>query len=49
MLFQGWSSAKGGWGGTLRLLADAFGMQLDEIREEHERLPAPDDRSGGRQ
>ena len=23
------------------LLADALGMQLDEIREEHERLPAP--------
>jgi len=33
---------KGGWGGTLQLLADAFGMQLDEIREEHERLPAPE-------
>lgn len=33
---------KGGWGGMVLLLADAFGMKLDEIREEHERLPAPE-------
>jgi 4-hydroxy-tetrahydrodipicolinate reductase len=33
---------RGGWGGMVQLLADAFGMRLDEIREEHERLPAPD-------
>jgi 4-hydroxy-tetrahydrodipicolinate reductase len=33
---------RGGWGGMVLLLADAFGMQLDEIREEHERLPAPE-------
>lgn len=34
---------RGGWGGMVQLLADAFGMQLDEIREAHERLPAPED------
>ncbi len=33
---------KGGWGGMVVMLADAFGMDLDEIREEHERLPAPE-------
>jgi hypothetical protein len=33
---------KGGWGGMVLLLADAFGLKLDEIREEHERLPAPE-------
>jgi len=33
---------KGGWGPMVVMLADAFGMRLDEIREEHERLPAPD-------
>jgi 4-hydroxy-tetrahydrodipicolinate reductase len=33
---------KGGWGGMVHLLADALGMKLDEIREEHERLPAPE-------
>ena len=31
---------KGGWGGIVRLVADALGLRLDEIREEHERLPA---------
>lgn len=31
---------KGGWGGMVLMLADAFGIRLDEIREEHERLPA---------
>jgi 4-hydroxy-tetrahydrodipicolinate reductase len=33
---------KGGWGPMVVMLADAFGMHLDEIREEHERLPAPE-------
>jgi len=33
---------KGGWGGMVLLVADALGMRLDEIREEHERLPAPE-------
>jgi 4-hydroxy-tetrahydrodipicolinate reductase len=33
---------RGGWGGMLLLLADALGVGLDEIREEHERLPAPE-------
>ncbi|MFZ1862850.1 MAG: hypothetical protein WAU39_01395 [Polyangiales bacterium] len=27
------------WGGTLRLLAEGLGLQLDEIREVHERRP----------
>ncbi len=29
-----------GWGGTLRLLAEGLGLELDEIRELHERRPA---------
>jgi hypothetical protein len=33
---------KGGWGGMVLLVADALGIELDEIREEHERLPAPE-------
>jgi 4-hydroxy-tetrahydrodipicolinate reductase len=33
---------KGGWGGMVLMIADALGMRLDEIREEHERLPAPE-------
>lgn len=33
---------KGGWGGMVLMLADALGVRLDEIREEHERLPAPE-------
>ncbi|MFA9411416.1 MAG: hypothetical protein ACERK0_09145, partial [Deltaproteobacteria bacterium] len=28
------------WGGTLRLLAEGVGLELDEIREVHERRPA---------
>lgn len=32
----------GGWGGMVQLLADAFGMKIEEIREAHERLPAPE-------
>jgi 4-hydroxy-tetrahydrodipicolinate reductase len=31
-----------GWGGMVRLLADALGWELDEIREEHERVAAPE-------
>jgi 4-hydroxy-tetrahydrodipicolinate reductase len=31
---------KGGWGGMVVMLANALGVDLDEIREEHERLPA---------
>lgn len=31
---------KGGWGCMILMLADALGVSLDEIREEHERLPA---------
>jgi 4-hydroxy-tetrahydrodipicolinate reductase len=30
----------GGWGGMVHLLADALGWKVDELREEHERLPA---------
>lgn len=33
---------KGGWGCMVLMVADALGMKLDEIREEHERLPAPE-------
>jgi 4-hydroxy-tetrahydrodipicolinate reductase len=33
---------RGGWGGMVLLVADALGLRLDEIREEHERLPAPE-------
>jgi hypothetical protein len=33
---------KGGWGCMVLMLADALGVSLEEIREEHERLPAPD-------
>jgi len=33
---------KGGWGGMVLMIADAMGLSLDEIREEHERLPAPE-------
>ncbi len=29
-----------GWGGTVRLLADGLGLELDEIREVYERRPA---------
>ena len=28
------------WGGTLRLLAEGLGVEIEEIREVHERLPA---------
>jgi len=33
---------KGGWGCMVLMVADALGLHLDEIREEHERLPAPE-------
>jgi 4-hydroxy-tetrahydrodipicolinate reductase len=33
---------KGGWGCMVLMLAEALGVHLDEIREVHERLPAPD-------
>jgi len=29
-----------GWGGTIRLLAEGLGLELEEIREVHERRPA---------
>jgi 4-hydroxy-tetrahydrodipicolinate reductase len=29
-----------GWGGTIRVLAEGLGVELDEIREVHERRPA---------
>lgn len=32
----------GGWGGMIHMVADALGWKVDELREEHERLPAPD-------
>ncbi len=32
----------GGWGGMVHLVADALGWRVDELREEHERLPAPE-------
>ncbi len=33
---------RGGWGCMLHLVADALGVKLDEIRELHERRPAPE-------
>jgi 4-hydroxy-tetrahydrodipicolinate reductase len=30
------------WGGTVNLLAEGLGVELDEIRETHERVPAPE-------
>ncbi|HEY8123775.1 MAG TPA: hypothetical protein VII78_20820 [Myxococcota bacterium] len=33
---------RGGWGCMVLMAADALGVRLDEIREEHERLPAPE-------
>jgi 4-hydroxy-tetrahydrodipicolinate reductase len=32
----------GGWGGMVHLVADALGWTVEELREEHERLPAPE-------
>jgi hypothetical protein len=31
-----------GWGGMVHLVADALGWSVDDLREEHERLPAPE-------
>jgi len=31
------------WGGTIRLLAEGLGVELDEVRQLHERLPAERD------
>jgi len=33
---------KAGWGGMLLLVADALGVRIEEIRQESERLPAPE-------
>ncbi len=33
---------RGGWSCMVLMAADALGIRLDEIREEHERLPAPE-------
>lgn len=30
------------WGGTVHAIADGLGVELDEVREVHERLPAPE-------
>jgi 2,4-diaminopentanoate dehydrogenase len=32
----------GGWGGMVHLVADALGWTIEELREDHERLPAPE-------
>jgi 4-hydroxy-tetrahydrodipicolinate reductase len=31
------------WGGVIHMMADGLGVKLDEIREVHERKPAPED------
>ncbi len=41
MLFMP-GAVSGGWGGMVHMVADALGWKVDELREEHERLPAPD-------
>lgn len=33
---------KAGWGSVIELVADTLGFKLDEIREESERIPAPE-------
>jgi 4-hydroxy-tetrahydrodipicolinate reductase len=35
-------AVSGGWGGMIHLVADALGWRVDELREEHQRLPAPE-------
>jgi hypothetical protein len=35
-------AVSGGWGGMIHLVADALGWTVDELREEHQRLPAPE-------
>jgi 2,4-diaminopentanoate dehydrogenase len=32
----------GGWGGMVHMVADALGWTIDELRVDHERLPAPE-------
>ncbi len=32
----------GGWGGIVNLVADALGWSIDDLRVDHERLPAPE-------
>ncbi len=32
----------GGWGGMVHMVADALGLQIEELKEEHERRPAPE-------
>jgi 4-hydroxy-tetrahydrodipicolinate reductase len=41
MLFMP-GAVSGGWGGMVHMVADALGWKVDELREEHERLPAPE-------
>lgn len=33
----------GGWGGTIRVLAEGLGLELDEITQHYECVPAPED------
>jgi 4-hydroxy-tetrahydrodipicolinate reductase len=35
-------AVSGGWGGMIHMVADALGWKVEELREEHERLPAPE-------
>jgi len=35
-------ASKAGWGSVIELLADALGFELDEVREESERVAAPE-------
>jgi hypothetical protein len=35
-------AVSGGWGGMIHMVANALGWKIDELREEHERLPAPE-------
>jgi 4-hydroxy-tetrahydrodipicolinate reductase len=35
-------SISGGWGGMVHLVGDALGLAIDELREQCERLPAPE-------
>jgi len=35
-------AVSGGWGPMVHMVADALGWRVEELREEHERLPAPE-------
>ncbi len=35
-------AVSGGWGGMVHMVAAALGWKVEELREEHERLPAPE-------